>query len=269
MPCASATMAVWLSAWLSGAAAPDDVLDALEPWGEAHDVLTSDEPTALATDLPGPTDRPTSVTFLLAALRRLRGHGTPASVRMVLTAPGDIRGLPGPGPFSTSVIERGEGLLFADIGYGLIPQALGGGLTRWTLHPVPEPTPPEEYVSLREAEHSLREQVRNSAAALAALGVARHRPGVREEIADTLRARAHSFWPDGMPAHSLRVLQHADEVEAILLAASADDPGGALSATAAAARDDALRPLATAIRVARRAAVAEAVRVLVGSADRH
>ena len=41
-----------------------------------------------------------------------------------------------------------------------------------------------------------------------------------------------------------------------------------LTATAAQARTDALRPLATAIRVARRAAVADAVRVLAGSADR-
>jgi hypothetical protein len=71
-----------------------------------------------------------------------------------------------------------------------------------------------------------------------------------------------------MPHRSLRVLQHADEVEAILAAALVDDPGGALSASAARARDDALRPLVAAVRVARRAAVAEAVRVLAGSADR-
>jgi hypothetical protein len=71
-----------------------------------------------------------------------------------------------------------------------------------------------------------------------------------------------------MPARSLRVLQHADEVEAILAAASVDDPGGALSASAARGRNDALRPLATAVRVARRAAVADAVRALAGSADR-
>ena len=68
-----------------------------------------------------------------------------------------------------------------------------------------------------------------------------------------------------MPAAALRVLQHADEVEAILAAASVDEPGGALSASAAAARREALRPLSTAVRVARRAAVTEAVRVLAAS----
>jgi hypothetical protein len=44
-----------------------------------------------------------------------------------------------------------------------------------------------------------------------------------------------------------------------------DEPGGALSASAAAARREALRPLSTAVRVARRAAVTEAVRVLAAS----
>ena len=38
MPCPSATFTVWASAWLVGAAAPDDVLDALAPWADAHDV---------------------------------------------------------------------------------------------------------------------------------------------------------------------------------------------------------------------------------------
>ena len=71
-----------------------------------------------------------------------------------------------------------------------------------------------------------------------------------------------------MPGQALRVLQHADEVEAILAAASVDEPGGALSASAAAARREALRPIETAVRVARRAAVAEAVRVLAVGATR-
>jgi hypothetical protein len=262
-------MTVWLSAWLSGAAAPDDVLDALEPWAEAHDVLTSDEFTANSTGLPGPTDRPTSVTFLLAALRRLRGRAVPTPARLVLTAPGDVRGIPGPGPFSTAAIQAGEGLLFADIGYGLVPGPLGGGLMRWTLYPAPDSTAPEEYVPLNEAEHGLRDRVRQSASTLTALGVARHRPGVRQEIADTLRARPRSLWPDGMPAQSLRVLQHAEEVDAIVAAAAMDEPGAALSASAAAARAEVLRGLTTAVRVARRAAVSEAVRVFAGSAGRH
>ncbi|WP_226365078.1 hypothetical protein [Pseudonocardia sp. ICBG162] len=260
MSCASTTFAVWASAWLAGSAAPDDVLDALAPWSEAHDVLAADDVTAATTGLPGPGSAPTSTAMLLAAVRRGAPRG---QARLVLPAPGDVRGLPGPGPFSDAAITAGEGVLFADAGFGVVPSPIADGVVRWTAHAVADPGPVPEYVALNEAERELRGQVRAAAAALTDLGAARHRPGVREEIAAWLRRRPQALWPGGMPPQALRVLQQADEVDAILSAASGDEPGGALSASAAVARSDALRPIATAVRVARRAAVAEAVRVLV------
>ena len=88
MPCPSATFTVWASAWLVGAAAPDDVLDALAPWADAHDVVAADEATAAATALPPPGAPVSSLAFLMATLRRsgprspalictLRGEGMP------------------------------------------------------------------------------------------------------------------------------------------------------------------------------------------------
>lgn len=268
MPCPSATFTVWTSAWLAGTAAPDDVLDALGPWAEAHDVQAADAGTAVLTTLPPPGAPVSSVTFLLAALRRATAGRLGASpARLVLAVPGDVRGLPGPGVFSREATDAGEGVLFAEAGLGIVPRWVADGVLRWTVYPVPDPGPPQEFVALGQAERDLREQVRQSASVLTDLGVARHRPGVREEIAAALRARPTSLWPAGMPGQALRVLQHADEVQAILAAASVDEPGGALSASAAAARREALRPIETAVRVARRAAVAEAVRVLaVGAA---
>jgi len=270
VPCPSATFTVWTSAWLAGAAAPDDVLDALEPWAEAHDVQAGDFGTAALTTLPGPGEPVSSVLFLLAALRRAtEGRGaTSAPARLVLAVPGDVRGLPGPGAFSREATDAGEGVLFVEAGIGVVPRTVADGVLRWTVYPVPDPGPPPEFVALGQAERDLREQVRRSASVLTSLGVARHRPGVREEIAAALRARPASLWPAGMPGQALRVLQHADEVEAILAAASVDEPGGALSASAATARREALRPIETAVRVARRAAVAEAVRVLAVGAPR-
>lgn len=252
---------MWSSAWLAGAAAPDDVLDALAPWAQAHDVQAADEETAIFTSLSAPGTPVSSLAFLLATLRR-SGRG-PA--RMVLPVPGDIRGLPGPGAFSREATAAGEGVLFADAALGVVPRTIADGVVRWTVYRVPDPGPVPEYVALNQAERDLREQVRQSASVLTSLGVARHRPGVREEIAAALRSRPASLWPAGMPGQALRVLQHADEVEAILAAAQVDEPGGALSASAAQARREALRPIETAVRVARRAAVAEAVRVLAAS----
>jgi hypothetical protein len=269
VPCPSATFTVWASAWLVGAAAPDDVLDALAPWADAHDVQAADPDTARLTSLPAPGAPVSSLTFLLAALRRSAGGaGSGGPARLVLPAPGDVRGLPGPGPFSAAAIDAGEGVLFLDAGsggLGIVPSTVADGVLRWTVYRVAEPGPPPEQIPLIHAERDLRDQVRQSASVLTSLGVARHRPGVREEIAAALRARPASLWPAGMPQQSLRVLQHADEVEAILAAASVDEPGGALSASAANARREALRPIETAVRVARRAAVAEAVRVLADS----
>jgi hypothetical protein len=270
VPCPSATFTVWASAWLVGAAAPDDVLDALAPWADAHDVQAADADTAQLTSLPAPGAPVSSVTFLLAALRRATaGRGAAGPARLVLTAPGDVRGLPGPGAFSTAATAAGEGVLFPETGpgsgLGIVPTTVADGVLRWTVYRVADPGQPPEFVALSHAERDLRDQVRQSASVLTSLGVARHRPGVREEIAAALRARPASLWPAGMPQQALRVLQHADEVEAILAAAKIDDPGGALSASAASARREALRPIETAVRVARRAAVAEAVRVLASS----
>lgn len=262
VPRPSATFTVWASAWLAGAAAPDDVLDALGPWALAHDVQAADAETSAGTALPPPGSPVSSLAFLLAALRRAAPRG-PA--RLVLPVPGDIRGLPGPGVFSREATSAGEGVLFVDAGLGVVPTTVADGVLRWTVYPVPEAGPPVEFVALNQAERELREQVRQSASVLTSLGVARHRPGVREEIAASLRARPESLWPAGMPGQALRVLQHADEMEAILCAARVDEPGGALSASAAGARREALRPIETAVRVARRAAVAEAVRVLAAS----
>lgn len=270
MPRPSAILTVWSSAWLAGSAALDDVLDALQPWARYHQVHSADPGTAAATTLPMPPAPATSITFLLAALRRASGGAAagrppggigpggigPGGIRLVLPAPGDVRGLPGPGAFSSAAMAEGEGIVYADAGLGIVPVRVPNGMLRWTVFPLRRPVHPAEFLSVPDAERELRGQVRRSTSILTELGVARHRQGVREEIAALLRARPQASWPAGMPSAALRLLQLADEVEAILGAARLDEPGGAVSASAANARHSALRPLETAVRVARRAAVA-------------
>ncbi|RJQ77109.1 hypothetical protein D5S17_16645 [Pseudonocardiaceae bacterium YIM PH 21723] len=264
MPSPSATMVVWASTWLHGAAAADDVLDALLPWAELHEVIAADDGTATELDLPGPDTIPTTLAMLLAALRRCGAR----SGRLVLPAPGDVRGLGGASPFSAAARRSGEAVVLADGGVGLVPEHIAEGIVRWTVFTLPD-MPPAEYVPLGEAEFGLGEALRDSTAALTELDVARHRNGVREEITAWLKAQPQLDWPAHMPPRSLRVLQRATEVQAILEAAAGDALGGALSATSATARSDALRPLLAAVRTARCAAVAEAVRVLADKAGHH
>ena len=266
MPSASASLAVWSSAWLAGAAASDDVLDAMAAWSDAHDVVAADAGAAAVLDLPTPDRAGAGLAALLVLLRQRCGP-LGLDARLALPVASDVRGVPAPATGPATLVEAtlraGECAVLAGAGLVLVPAPVADGVLRWTAHPV-EAVPPAAHPSLSDAEHDLREGVRDAASTLAAMDVARHRPGVREEIAAMLRRRPHPDWPTGTPGRPLRVLQHADEVEAILLAATTDpaDVGGAVTVREALARTDALRPLATAVRGARVAAVAETVRVL-------
>ncbi|ATY12165.1 hypothetical protein CU254_18100 [Amycolatopsis sp. AA4] len=259
----SATLAVWSSAWLNGAAASDDVLDALQDWAEAHDVVAADPAAADAFDLPLAFHRAATPVQLLLALR---AQGA-VSVQLVLPVPGDVRGLGGGGPFAEAALRCGEAVVLGGLGFGLVPEPIAEGLMRWTVYSLPAPVA-LEYQPLPDAEHGLTDAIRASAGALQALDVASDRPGVRAELSAHLRARPQVEWPAGTPGRALRVLQRAEEISAILAVAQADDPGGALSASAVNRRAEALRPLAEAVRGARTASVNEAVRVFAEQGDR-
>jgi hypothetical protein len=260
----SATFAVWISAWLSGSAAADDVLDALQHWSELHDVVAADEVTAAEQDLPVRTEAGGQVAALLAAIRRAGA----TSGRLVLPVPGDVRGLGVRSEFAAEALHVGEAVVLPEARLGLVPDQIADGVLRWTAFDLGEAAP-AEFTPLGEAEHELTGAMRVAAGVLTELGVAKHRTGVREEIRDRVAARANAPWPTGMPPRTLRVLQRANEVSAILELAAEDEPGGALSASAAGRRAEALRPLFDAVRLARIAAVDEAIRSLSDHAGRH
>ncbi|GAA1193463.1 hypothetical protein LY12_001431 [Prauserella alba] len=261
---------MWSSAWLHGAAASDNVLDALRSWGEAHEVVAADDTTAAAVDLPVTGSFPAQPAHLLGTLRRL---GV-TDARLVLPVPGDVRGLGGGGELPKAALAAGEAVVLPGAGYGIVPRHIAEGLVRWTVHPLAAAgsvTPQDvglDHVGLAEAEHGLTDAIRDSAGALQALDVASERSSVRAELSAQLRARPAPDWPEGTPARALRVLQRAEEIGAILEVAAAEEPGGALSASAAERRADALRPLSEAVRTARCAAVNEAVRVFVEQTNR-
>ncbi|MGQ0838838.1 hypothetical protein [Actinokineospora sp.] len=260
----SATFAVWVSAWLNGSAAPDDVLDALAHWAELHDVVAVDETTAAALDIPLRGEAGGQVAALLAAVRRAEVTGG----RLVLPVPGDVRGLGTRSEFAGTALHAGEALALYGAPLGLVPEPIADGVLRWTVFDIGD-APAAEHLPLGEAEHELTGAMRVAAGVLTELGVAKHRAGVREEITARIAHRSSAPWPEGTPPRALRVLQRANEVSAILELAGEDSPGGALSSSSASRRADALRPLFDAVRVARLAAVEEAVRVFSDHADKH
>lgn len=238
----SGVFAAWASAWLAGEAAYDDVVSR---------VTGGDEPHRVTGTLVGAGEAP--LGWVLPVLR----ERSPAGVSAVLPVPGDPRGLPGPGPFTSAALAAGEAVVGR--GIGLVPavtehgSALGSRATcvLWTAYEVGEPAP--DPLTVAEAEHELTAATRDAASALAALDVASWRPEVAGELARVRRGVTPDL-PPGHDGRAVRLLAQADRLAAVLDLARADAPGGSVTAVEARARDEALRPLATALRRARLAA---------------
>ena len=95
MWCPSVSLSVWANAWLAGAAAPDDVLDALSQWAPRHSVTAYDSVAAGRTGLPWPDLNDAGAVSLLQTLRTAAGAGGSApAIGVALPVPGDVRGLP-------------------------------------------------------------------------------------------------------------------------------------------------------------------------------
>ena len=237
----SGVLAAWASAWLAGEAAYDDVVARVTGADEPHRV----------TGLPG-VDGAAPLGWVLPVLR----ERSPEGVRAVLPVAGDPRGLPGPGPLTAAALAAGEAVVGR--GLGLVPLVTEHGTAEdltcsvlWTAYELVEPAP--DPLTVPEAEHDLTAATRDAAAALAALDVASWRPEVADELARMRRGVTPEL-PPGHDGRAVRLLASADRLAAVLDLARADAPGGAVTGAEARARDDALRPLATAVRRARQAA---------------
>ncbi|MGY1781151.1 hypothetical protein [Geodermatophilus sp. SYSU D01036] len=225
--------AVWATAWLSGRASYDDALDAL-----------TDDRAHRVTGLPG-----TSGAVPLGwALTALRGLGE-RRLRLVLPVPGDVRGVPSAPGLAALALEAGQ--VTVGDAVALVPEDLGPEVTAWTavdLTGVP-PAPPPVEGSLRAVSGALDLAVGDAARTLAALDLARWNPEVPALLAGLGSASAPELPPDTDPLAS-SVLARAQRLARVLDLALTDAPGGAVTHGQAAARDEALRPLATAVREA-------------------
>ena len=226
--------AVWATAWLSGRAAYDDALDALAG-DTAHRVA----------GLPG-TDEAVSLGAALSSLRALGER----RFRLVLPAPGDVRGLPAMPGLAALAVESGQVAVGERL--ALVPEPLGPEVIAWTAFPLDgaPPVAPAVEGSLRAVSGGLDLAVGDAARTLAGLDIARWNPEVPALLAGLGKTAPGPTLPDDHDPLAVSVLGRAQRLAAVLDLAMADAPGAAVNHAQAARRDEALRPLAGAVREA-------------------
>jgi len=229
---AAGRLAVWATAWLTGRTSYDDALDAV--LGDtAHRVV----------GMPG-TDE---AIPLGGALSALRGAGE-QRLRLVLPAPGDTRGLPAVPGLVALALESGQAAVGTSL--ALVPEQLGPEAVSWTAFALGSapPAAPTAEDTLRRVSGALDLAVGDAARTLAALDLARWNPEVPALLAGLARRTPAPGLPADHDPLALSVLGRAQRLSQVLDLAMADAPGAAVTNAQALARDDALRPLATAVR---------------------
>jgi len=234
----SSRFVAWVRAWRAGLVPFDDV---------AAEIAGDEE--HLVADAPGTwTDVPLSEG--VAALSKLH----PDEVRLVMPAPGDPRGLPGPGPFTGAALVTGEGVLASRL--GLVPEVRthtsGSGVTfetvLWRCFPLPEACHSADEPTAAEAEAELSTALTEATRALTKLDVAQWRPELAGALAALRRPDNGTDLPPGYDPRARRLFARASVLDRVLALAEHAAPGGAVTGYEAQQRDAALRPLLVACR---------------------
>jgi hypothetical protein len=234
----SGPLAAWTAAWIAGRVSLDEAVDAVTGSDARHQVVGL-----------GP-----EIVPLREVLITWRRSGE--SVRAVLPAAGDVRGLPGPAGFRSAALDAGETVGTATL--GLVPEvtdyAPSSNPTGVVWHAYATEPPRPDPLTVVDAQHDLVTAIRECASALAAADVAGGAEGLAEPLHEARRAGDYVNLPPGFPARAVGLLSQAERMQALLDLALADPRGGAVDRAGMAARSAALRPLAAAVRRARMAA---------------
>jgi hypothetical protein len=169
---------------------------------------------------------------------------------LVLPAPGDVRGVPGPAEFREAALDAGEGVYGGNL--GIVPEVTeyypssAPPTVVWHAYVVdPAPT---DYVQLGDVQFELAAAIRDATTALLAADVA----GSAGDVTDALRGARHAGeelnLPPGFPPRAVALLAQAERMQVVLDLAADDPAGGAVDRFGMSARDSALRPLALAVR---------------------
>ena len=235
----SARFVAWVRAWRAG----------LVPCDDAAAEISGDE-EHMVSDVPG-TWTDVSLGDAITSLSKLH----PDEVRLVLPAPGDPRGLPGPGPFTGAALLAGEGVIGGTLGF--VPEVRlhtsGSGdefeTVLWRVFVLPEGTGPRfDEPSTAEAEAELSAELATATRTLAKLDIAQWRPELAGAIEALRKPDGATDLPPGYDPRARRLYARANILDRVLALAEHAAPGGAINGYEVQQRDAALRPLTTACR---------------------
>jgi hypothetical protein len=235
----STRFVAWVRAWRAG----------LVPFDEVADEIAVDE-EHLVADAPGTwTDVP--LISGLPVFAKLH----PDDIRLVLPAPGDPRGLPGPGPLTGAALLAGEAVLTPS--FGLVPEVRshtsGSGMVfetvLWRFLPH-EKNQLGFQLGAAEAEAELTAALAEATTQLTRLDVAQWRPELAGALQALRRPESTATLPVGFDPRARRLFARASVLDQVLALAGDSAPGGAVNNYEAQQRDAALRPLTTACRQA-------------------
>ncbi|TSD95345.1 hypothetical protein FOS14_18480 [Skermania sp. ID1734] len=255
----SMSLASWAKSWLAGEASPDDLVDALHEWAPLHVVRASDPVVAGRVGIEWPDPEIDGITVLIKTIRAGAG-GTAGGLRLILPAPGDVRGLPPGTGFASAALAAGEGVLLGTggaAGTGIVPTPSGADVLEWSCFDTPIPLAVDDE-TLGDIEYRLRAAVRDAADVVASVhrtAIANRDFDVRGAIEDELAELHHHRLPESLSPRARRVLDSADQLAAILTVAKTASVSSPTSLSANTIQDETLRPLWDAIRLARMAAV--------------
>jgi hypothetical protein len=244
----SARFVAWVRAWRAGFIPYDDVIDEIEA---TEDHVVAPAGPAGAADPAGEVP----LREALAGFSSLH----PDQIRLVLPAPGDPLGLPGPGTrFTGEALAAGEGVVAGRT--GLVPEirrhVSGSGdpfqTVCWWSHPLPDPPagidPVGAEATAAEAEAELSGALAAATAQLAHLDIAQWRPELASALAALRRHDDGGELPPVFNPRARRLYARASRLDRVLVLAGHAAPGGAVNAFEAQQRDAALRPLTAACR---------------------
>ena len=235
----STRFVAWVRAWRAG----------LVPFDELADEITDGEEQLVADAAGTWTDVPLAQALPIFA----KLH--PDEIRLVLPAPGDPRGLPGPSDLTGAALLAGEAVMTP--AFGVVPEVRrhtsGSGVefatVLWRVHPAPEHRAVFQ-MGAAEAEAELTAALGEATTQLTKLDVAHWKPELAGALQALRRPDSTATLPPGFDPRSRRLFARASILDQVLALAETNAPGGAVNGYEAQARDAALRPLTAACRQA-------------------